>query len=418
MKVINNLVSTYKKYYSFFDKEIWLKKTSDYNGVLRYIVLSTKVLMISIRTFLNTKCNLRASALTYFSLLSVVPVLAMGFGIAKGFGLEKVLENELKKNLSGQKEILEWLINFANKMLENTQFSLITGLGFVILFWSVVKLLGNIENNFNQIWKIKKQRSINRKFSDYTAVMIFAPILFIGSSASTLFISTKLKLLLASTESLEVLSPFVTGLISFAPMFLAWLLFASLYIFMPNRRVKPLAGILAGVLSGTAFQLFQVLYIQFQSHVTTYNAVYGSFAALPLFLIWLQLSWLIVLFGACFSYSVENVNSFYSHQSTEKLTINNFRLISLEVCRLLLKLYKENRKNTKLGDISQKLNVPMDVLEEIFESLQSVGLVAKLVSNDDDEFRYQPAFDLTNVEDTELIEIIENNTQCTYHVSN
>ena len=175
----------------FIKSEVWLIKTSQYHPVLGFLIRQLRIIIIAIRGFRDHRIQLRASALTYYSLLSIVPVAAMVFGIAKGFGFDKRLENELNKMIAEREEmadVLNYVLEFANSMLENINGGIIAGIGLVFLFWSVMKLLSNIENSFNVIWQIRKPRAFARKFADYLSMMLIAPILFFLSSTITVYL--------------------------------------------------------------------------------------------------------------------------------------------------------------------------------------------------------------------------------------
>lgn len=393
---------------NFLSRGVWNMRLKDLSGPRYFLIKQLRIYLLAVKGFYEDKCQLRASALTFYSLLSVVPVLAMGFGIAKGFGLEKILENELKSNLSGQQEVLQFLIEFANKMLENTKGSIIAGLGFVILFWSVIKVLSNIEESFNDVWRIKKARSWGRKFSDYTAVMIFAPILLIGSSAGTVFMKTKVLGALTGTI-LEVAGPFLSFVINLAPFFLVWILFTLLYTFMPNTHVKFKSGLIAGIIAGTIYQLFQVFYIEFQEHVSSYNAVYGSFAALPLFLMWLQLSWLVVLFGAEISFAEQNVENYEYEAETSEISYDYKRLLSLYILKQIVNQFKEEKAPFHSQEISHRLEMPIRLVREILFNLNTSGLISELITETDKRIAYQPAFDINQMSISKVIDALEKN---------
>ncbi|RUT78774.1 YihY/virulence factor BrkB family protein [Ancylomarina longa] len=392
---------------NFLSRGVWNMRLKDLSGHRYFLIRQLRIYVLAVKGFYEDKCQLRASALTFYSLLSVVPVLAMGFGIAKGFGLEKILENELKSNLSGQQEVLQWLIEFANRMLENTKGTLIAGLGFIILFWSVLKVLSNIEESFNDVWQIKKGRSWGRKFSDYTAIMLFAPILLIGSSAATVFIKTMVNKVLESHNLLDSVGPFLFFLINLAPYFLVWILFTLLYTLMPNTHVKFKSGLIAGIIAGTIYQVFQILYIEFQGMVTTYNAVYGSFAALPLFLIWLQLSWLVVLFGAEISFAEQNVESYEYEAETSEISYAYKRLLSLYVLHLIVHNFRQNQEALRSQDISIRLEMPIRLVRQIIYNMMNAGLVSELLTDTEKQMAYQPAFDINQMSVHKVIDALE-----------
>lgn len=393
---------------NFLSRGVWNMRLKDLSGHRYFLIRQLRIYLLAVKGFYEDKCQLRASALTFYSILSVVPVLAMGFGIAKGFGLERMIENELKSSLSGQEEVLNWIIEFANKMLDNTKEAYIAGLGFVILFWSVIKVLSNIEESFNDVWRIKKSRTWGRKFSDYTAVMIFAPILLIGSSAGTVFLKTMIQEVTQGNTLLETVGPFLTFLINLAPYFLVWILFTLLYTFMPNTHVKFKSGLIAGIIAGTIYQIFQVLYIEFQGMVTTYNAIYGSFAALPLFLMWLQLSWLVVLFGAEISFAEQNVENYEYEAETTEISYDYKRLLSLYVLHQIVDNFKQDNVPLHSQEISHRLEMPIRLVREILFNLDNAGLISELTTEKDKQMAYQPAFDINHMSVNKVIDALEN----------
>ena len=182
----------------FLNSTLWTIALSNRSGRQRFWIKLLRVIVLAVRGFREDKVSLRASALTVFSLLAVVPVVALAFGIAKGFGLKGYLEDQIKNyftglDMVGQEEILEQIISFANSFLDNTSGGIIAGIGLIILLWSVLKVFSNIESSFNAIWQIRKSRTWFRKFSDYLSLMLIAPVVIIVSSSATVFITTQLE---------------------------------------------------------------------------------------------------------------------------------------------------------------------------------------------------------------------------------
>ncbi|MCK5180552.1 MAG: YihY/virulence factor BrkB family protein, partial [Candidatus Omnitrophica bacterium] len=283
--------SPISRFIQFLKTDIWRIRASTLSGQKSFWIRQLRIILLAIRGFAEDKCQMRASSLTFFSLLSVVPVVAMAFGIAKGFGFEEMLEKKLMTQLQGQEEVAVKIISFAQSFLENTQGGVIAGVGIAILFWTIIKVLGNIENSFNDIWGIKKSRTFGRKFSDYLSIMLVCPILFIMSSSVTVLITSQVTLVV---EKLAFLGPIGTLIITsmrILPYAVIWVMFTFIYIFMPNTKVNFRSGLMAGIIAGTIYQIVQWAYIAFQVGVSKYGAIYGSFAALPLFLVWLQISW-------------------------------------------------------------------------------------------------------------------------------
>ncbi|MDD5255900.1 MAG: YihY/virulence factor BrkB family protein, partial [Candidatus Omnitrophica bacterium] len=292
-----------KKIVNFLNKDIWRIRLKDVPQKRSFFIRTLRIILLSLRRFNEDKCSLSASALTFYSLLSIVPVLAMIFGIAKGFGLDAMLEKQLLEKIPAQDEIITNIMNFSHSLLENTKGGLIAGVGVALLFWTVIKVLGDVERSFNDIWGIKNMRSLMRRFADYLSVMLICPVLLILASSATVFINTQAKMLTQKISVLGAFAPTVYFLLDLLPYTVMWAVFTFLYIFIPNTKVNFKSGILAGIVAGTIYQVMQWVYVHFQIGVANYNAIYGSFAALPLFLVWLQLSWRVVLLGAEISFA-------------------------------------------------------------------------------------------------------------------
>ena len=174
----------------FIQEDIWRIRAKGLPPLKAFGIRYLRILLAAVNAFQEHRCQLRASALTFYSLLSIVPVIAMAFGIAKGFAFEKILQEKILERFPGQEEILLEVFDFANSMLANTKGGLIAGVGVMLLFWAIIKMLGNIESSFNDIWSVKKERSLSRKITDYLSVMLVAPVLFVMSSSVTVFITT------------------------------------------------------------------------------------------------------------------------------------------------------------------------------------------------------------------------------------
>ena len=232
--------------------DIWRIRLADLPFGKSFLIKQLRIIILAFRGYDEDRCLLRASSLTFYTLLSIVPVAAMFFGIAKGFGFEKRLEKELFDKFPGQEEVLSQVINFSNSLLDQTQGGLIAGIGLLILFWSVLKILGHIEMALNDIWGIKEHRSWGRKFSDYLSIMLISPVLVLMSGSATVFITTQVEQITQKVALLGVFSPLISFLLKFTPYVLIWVLFTLLYVIMPNTRVNFKAGLLGGVVGADA----------------------------------------------------------------------------------------------------------------------------------------------------------------------
>jgi membrane protein len=212
---------------NLFSTEFWSSFFSKKSATQGPFAKASRICYAAVRGFTNDDCSSKASALTFYSLLSIVPILAVGFGIAKGFGFEQHLEAELMQKFLEQKEVVQKLIEFAEQALKTAQGGVIAGVGLVALFWTIIKLLGCIENSFNEIWKIKRARSLTRKFSDYLAVILFCPLFFAASSSISVFVMTELIQLTKENGMWETLSPIILISFHIFPVILSWFLFTA-----------------------------------------------------------------------------------------------------------------------------------------------------------------------------------------------
>ena len=391
---MRNLTMLISKTIDFLRTDIWRISLKTLPGKRSFLIRQLRVIILAVRGFDEDKCQLRASALTFYSLLSFVPVVAMAFGIAKGFGFEKLLEKELLEKFPSQQEVLSQVIGFAHSMLENTKGGMIAGIGLLVLFWTVIKVLSHIERSFNDVWEIKEGRRFGRKFGDYLSIMLIAPLLIILSSSITVFIQTQIELITEKIAVLGMFSAFIFPLFSLSPYVVIWLLFTFLYVFLPNTKVDFKSGVLAGIVAGTLFQVTQLLYISFQVGVAQYNAIYGSFAALPLFLVWLQISWLIVLFGAEISFAHQNVDTYEFESDCKQISADFKQLLSLQIAHLLVKTFANGELPLTASQISHSLEIPIRLVRQILYELAQSGTLAEVKTEDEQIFAYQPACDI------------------------
>ena len=398
-----------KKIKTFLNKTIWsipLDKTIGWQKIWLRLL---RTIALAVRGFREDRIGLRASALTVFSLLAVVPVAALAFGIAKGFGLKEYLERQLLANFQGQQEVLDWIIRFADSFLEHTSGGIIAGIGLIILLWSVLKVFANIEGSFNAIWQIRRSRSWFRKFSDYLSIMLIAPILVIVSSSATVFITTQIERIASEIEFLGLIDQIIFFLVKLIPYVLIWLLFTFLYMFMPNTKVQFRSALIGGVVAGTAFVAIQWLYIHFQIGVSRYNAIYGSFAALPLFIIWLQISWLIVLLGAEIAFSDQNMKQYEFESDVENISTYSKNILALMITHLLVKKFMKAETPLTAEQISSNLKIPIRLVRKILYELTECKIVSESVSPNTKERAYQPGQDAENLSIAYILEQLEHN---------
>lgn len=387
------------------------------NRILRYdkdalprstamILKPLQIFAEAVRGYVRNNCVLHASALTFYSLLSVVPVVAMAFGIAKGFGLEDRLERQLYLRFAGQEEVLSKIIDFARTLLDNTQGELIAGIGIVVLFWSSIKVLSHIESTLNTIWSVGGRRFIH-KVTNYLTILIISPLLIIVSSSVTVFIKTQV---LATTERWEILQAagsIITMSLKLLPFGLIWLLFIMIYLVMPNTQVRLGSALIAGIIAGSLFQLSQGVYISAQVVVARYNAIYGSFAALPLFLIWLQLSWMMVLLGAQIAHAHQFQGNLTMGRDVRNSCQKDKKRCALSILRWIIQQFSEGTSPPTAERIAQHLTLPYTLAEQMIDHLRQCGLISAVAVEGSDDLAYQPAKDIHTIRIAPVLDALD-----------
>jgi membrane protein len=374
----------------FLKSDIWRIQARKLSRRRLSYINPLRILLLAIRRFFEDKCELRASALTFYSLLSIVPVVAMAFGVAKGFGLEKILEAQLLAKLEGQPEIADRLLGFSRSLLENTKGGAIAGVGVAVLFWSVIKVLGNIESALNDIWGIPRARTLGRKLADYLSVMMICPVLLIISSSATVLVTTQITAMVERLAFLGAAAGVIIFLIKLLPYTVIWFLFTFMYVFMPNTKVQLKSAMWGGILAGTIYQLTQFAYIKFQVGVSSYGAIYGSFAALPLFLAWLQLSWLIVLFGAEVSFAHQNVAVYEFAADCANLSHRFKRTVALLITRHCVNAFVQAQSAPTAEEIAQELEIPIRLVRATIFELTEARILAEIRLGDGVLVGFQP----------------------------
>lgn len=391
---------------SFLKQGIWEVSLKDLPGMKRFFIASLRVLSITLRKYTADDCALRSSALTFFTLMSIVPIAAVAFAIAKGFGFQKLLEQRLMEDMADHQEVVVYVIEFSRRLLDSTKGGLLAGAGIIVLLWSVIKVLENIEHSFNTIWGVTRHRSLSRKVSDYLAIMLVAPILIIISGSSTVMVITHMHSI-TSSLGLGSFSFFITILMKLIPYCLTWILLAFMYAFIPNTKVNTSSCLTAGLVAGIIFVVVQRIYIYFQVGVAHYNAVYGSFAALPLFLVWLQLSWFIVLFGAELSYAYQNAHACGIELDMHRINPSQKKLISLTIAQRVVSGFATGSPAPGSSDISDQLGLPFVLVKHILYELCETGILVEATSPGNERTTYMPARDPGTITVASVIEALE-----------
>lgn len=385
-----------KKIKRYLQRGLWNFSLREKKGIGRFFFKVFRVAVLSVRGFFEDSCSLRASSLTFYTLLSVVPLLALAFAIAQGFGLQEYLEERLLERFQENTGFLKELFVFSARLLEQSKRGAIAGVGALVLFWSGASLMVSMEQTFNWIWKVKRQRSWRRICSDYFAIILIAPLVFLLSSSLSLYLTGVLKKAVAQFWGQSSLGAAALFFIGSIPYLLLWLLYALLYYVLPNTRVRFSSALAGGFVAGCFLLFTQAAYIYFQTEVSQYSAIYGSFAALPLFMIWVQINWFLLLLG------VEITHACQIEERTEYAGVQ--MSCRLKRAAVIWVAAAALEKPITLEFLVREKKVPYAIAAPAVQMLVDAQILAEVKGG---KARYLPLRDLSRLRISDLIEALE-----------
>ncbi len=370
------------------------------SGFRRISADSVRVVSVIIRDFLEDRCLLRASALSFNTILSLVPFFAITFAVLKGLGVHNTLEPRILSGLAaGSQEIAGRIIQYIN----NTKMGSVGAVGLVALIVTVVTLLGNIEEAFNDIWGVTETRSYSRKFSDYISVVVITPILLLAATSVTT--SLQSETLVRWLLETEYVGDFILALFKFVSYISIWIALVFLYIFIPNTRVSFRSALVGGLLTGVIWQIAQWAYIHFQIGVSKYNAIYGTLSALPIFMIWIYTSWIIVLFGVEVVYAHQNRKTFLNDIHHPAINYASRELSALVLLLAVADSYDKDEAPWTCDLLAGETGIPVRIVKELLTEMVEGNY---LVVTGGDEPGYVPARAPEHMLINEFIEFMKN----------
>jgi len=389
---------------TYFTDTIFRRDLHEWNNpFVRWFVQQYRLLFYTARGLLEHGTIVRSAALTFYTLMSLVPIVAVVFAVVKGFGLADGLVDNLYGLFPNNPEIVDYLVGFAEKALARTRGGLVAAVALVTLFWAVIRVFASIESAFNNIWEVKVERSITRQYTDYIAVVMIVPILWIAANAVGGYVR----------DALPLDDRWFFGLLSrLASMAVVWIMFSFLYMIIPNTRVRFGSALTAGIVAGTFFVLFQWGYLYLQRWMTSYNAIYGSFAALPLLLIWLQTSWQILLFGGELSFAYQNIARFGEERESLLISYDQRRKVMLAVMLVVVRHFREKSGALPADEIRQSLDLPTRIVNDVLYQLAQAGqLIAVRNGDGEREVAFAPAYDIAAMTVCGVLEAVERTGQ-------
>ena len=391
-------------FFKFVTVDLWRISAHEEIGKKGILYLTLKTIVLTIRDFFEGKMQVKASALTYYSVFALIPMVAFVFGIARGFGFEKEIADFLAYEYPAQAESIEYVFSLAESYLNHAKGGVFVGIGIIFLLWSVLNVFTQIEDSFNEIWRVKKNRSVFRKFTDFFSLLLLIPFLIVISSG----ISFYFKHIITYLDDSYIVSPALRILLALLPYVVAWFIFTLIYVIVPNTKVRFSKAAIAGLATGISFMVFQALYIWGQKWMTSYNAIYGGLAAIPLLLLFIQITWSIVLFGAELSYAGQSVRNFEYETDVENISSRYYEFVLLALARIIIKRFENGEEPLSMEKIAIHYKLPIRLISVAIDRLCQSGIIIETASPEKD-IAYVPAIDINKITVTYFFNKIDTN---------
>lgn len=357
---------------SFLSTTLWELNPDTYPFLRRYAVKYLQITLLVAKGFMADLCLQRAAALSFTTILSLVPFFALMFAVLKGLGVQNRLEPLLLEQVAaGSQEVVSSIVSYIN----NTNMASMGAIGLVTLLITVVSLLGSVEEAFNAIWGVAETRSLQRRFSDYLSVVVSGPLLLFAATSVTTSLQSQTLVQWLMANSL--LGGLLIPLFRLIPYFSIWLAMIFLYLFIPNTRVRLRSALVGGVLAGTSWEVAQWGYLHFQVGVSKYNAIYGTLAALPVFMVWIYTSWIIVLMGVEVVYAHQNIRTFRREERTTGICQRTRELLTLAIMTDVARTFLAGTPSWNVDTLAEDLDLPTRIVREITDELCNAGFLAK-----------------------------------------
>ena len=394
-----------KSWWTYFDVGVWRETHS---GIWINIV---KTVSLAVKSFFNKDLQGKACAMAFRTMLALVPAMALLFAIGRGFGFQSILEDELYGLFPAQKDAIAQALKYVDSYLNTTSEGIFVGIGLIFLLYTLISLISNVESTFNTIWSVKNDRSIWRQITDYTAMLLILPVLMICASGLTLFMSSALQ----AVFKFSFMTPIIGFLLKFASWVFMWLFFAAAYKLIPNTKVKFKNALIAGVLAGSGFMILEWIFVSGQIYVTRYNAIYGSFAFVPLLLLWLQLTWVVCLSGAVLCYSSQNIFQFSFSSDINAISEDYRRKVTVAISAIIVQSFTRRLVPPSGQGITKEYGIPARLVSNITEQLIEAGIVNRVIINAKEEkFGFAPALDPSELTVGKLLDILDKNGRCNF----
>lgn len=366
------MIERIKRFIHFLQHDLWRLDLVHASRLRAFGVEALRVTHLVLKGVKEDNCKLHASALTYATLMALVPFLVILFSIGKAIGFTKAEESLLAFST----EMPEGIQDFITRLLDivhGINPAALGAVGGVIFLYIIFKLLSGIEESFNQIWGVQSSRGVADKIRNYLSVLVITPSLMLIANAGSAAI-------LAYADRISWLGPIITSLIQLAPILILSLAFVAVFMFLPNTRVSFKAASVGGLTSAVLVIVLQYIVLKFSALVFQKYAIYGSFASIPIFLFWLHLNWTILLFGAEFAFAIQNRKTYAEEQASVRASMISRLWVAFSVMQEAVRIFEGPDSALNTTEYAHENNIPVRLLNEVVEVLTRAKILGAVAS--------------------------------------
>ena len=380
----------FQHFREFVQYDLWRHphvKTQDPKKRLWYRVLQTVILVA--RGFKNQALVVRANSLSFALLFAFIPMLAMIYAIARGFGFEEMVSQQLAGSFLAEANVAPVLLEWVERYLETARGGLFVGIGLVVLIWAVYAFFNMLENSFNSIWNVKKTRSFARRMTNYVMTLLLVPILVVVTSGISIFLNST-EILASVLSAIEPLRKFM---LRFIPFVATSAVFTWIFMAIPSTQVKFSSAIIPGVLMGFLYQVVQALSMFLVVLFTRMSIVYGAFSAIPLVLIWLHITCWLLLIGAELAFAIQNNELFAYERDLETISRRYKDYVMLYLLSVIIRRFEQGEQPETAHEMATANKLPIRLVQQLLSRLEETNIVRRVLSEQEEDPAFVPAMD-------------------------
>lgn len=358
---------------------------------LLYRTLQTIILVA--RGFKDKALNVRANSLSFSLLFAFVPLIAGVFAIARGFGFEELLREQLSTSFLAEANIAPVIIEWVDRYLETARDGIFLGIGLIVLIWAVYAFFNMLELSFNNIWNVKQTRSFGRRLTNYMVVLLLVPIMIILTSGISIFLNSTQSL----APVLQAIEPIRRVLLRIIPFVVASGVFTWIFIAIPNTKVRFLSALIPGVIMGILFQIVQMFSVYLVILFTRMSLVYGAFSAIPLILIWLHITCWLLLVGAELGFAIQNNDMFAYEKDLEAMSRRYKDYVMLYLLSEIVKRFEKGEVPQTAQEMAAHNQLPIRLVQQLLSRLEETNIVRRVYVEQAEDETFVPALDTRQI---------------------